>query len=251
MLIDFVKSKISKIDYVVLENLRFMRHQEYIEDSLDLAFVLYNICRKNFNNSENCKYIKNNVKTVFRFDSLFTHPCLKRYQSKLSFSLFQSRKERVDVLSDVLMCRHDFFDGDKVVDELIERYHYAHLQDLQDSFKNVGIDLYSLNNLHIIEEYGPVDLLLLNFYLQKIMDKNNPLKIVVIPNFSKRLKDLDKLPVFKNNLNGPLLIDISSELSNIMNLKNLKHSDLFPDGAHAKTLVHKMLADKILKTIVE
>lgn len=244
-LMTFANEKLPDNQIFILENLNFVapleiftKYSEYKTLSSCLLTSLYkkpsSFCSSFINefSSENLIWLKN--------------PCLKKHSEALNLSFMLEKKERVQILTNVLKCNKDMFQDRSVPLELMDLFHFGHFEDLKESFRQAGYNFFDFNEKDYTDEFSSEDLYLINSFLEEVLIKNQNHKFIVIPTPAKGANGLSEISVFKRNNDNLVLIEIYDEIEQLKKLKNLNFYDIYPDGSHSRTWVHELLTNKIL-----
>ncbi|MDD4974868.1 MAG: hypothetical protein PHY93_10990 [Bacteriovorax sp.] len=263
-LINFVKTKIPNIDLIVLENLRYFTPFNNFKDYSNLNLLIF--CGKEslmYSLSlgapsadtlfylNQCQKFRQELSSNFKNTYFIANPCLIKNHKILKFSLFLTPKKRVQLLSGILRCSQDFFYSDQVQQNLIHLLRKGYFEDLNKIFNSAGLDIYALNEVDYTDELKAGDLIFTNRYLHFLLNKYSENKFVIIPAFANRINDLNNIPVFKNDNNRMILLDISEEILKRRKEKKLKFGDIFPDGSHSRNWVQQLLADRIISKFLK
>ena len=262
-LLDFAYSKLPNADLLILENLKYLRPVEVFQNST-LAWQLLScwgksydkkvILSEHFNQPTYLFERSECQKLIYGFmltplPEMVTNPCIKKYQNEIQSSYLMYPEERVKFISKMMAC--DYKKGNSIYEtreKVFESYKIGFAQDLKKGASKTRHQLKG-NVYATSQAYYSQELILINHYLEKTLEKYSWKKIVAIPTHAKNYAGMFNLPVFNTYKNRLNFIEMQAEIDERNQSKNLEFQDNFYDGTHANVWIHQVLADKINKQL--
>lgn len=245
--LDLLQNELPLIDYVILENLRFMAPTPRLVDEWDYIAIATQSCRQAqnyFQMNSLCNDVFSHMYKAFHLSAAITNRCMKKFDKILNLSYFQDPNSRQKTIINALRCDQDSNKKNDTLLLIMEKFRFGQLMDLAIALEKLGSNINYLEPSLYRESYYPLDQVILNFYLNKLALKYQKYNFLVIPSAAKKLSGLDSIEAFqkRDNLH---FFEINSYLENVMSQNHQNFIDLFPDGSHAKLWIHHYLAHEI------
>lgn len=127
---------------------------------------------------------------------------------------------------------------------LAKMFYHEFYSELRLAFINNGLNV-ALLERNYLEDYTTDEMVLINIYAKELFPQNSE-HVLLVPAFSRIIQNLERLAIFQQNNNQIKLLDVSSEINQIRNQRNLEFGDIFKDGSHSLRFVHELIANKII-----